>query len=61
MTRDLSLPDAVRDASAIRLAVGECLKRILIDRKIRLVGVRVSALEHGDEAALFLGGQEAFQ
>jgi DNA polymerase IV len=52
VTRDLSLPDAVRGAPAIRTAAGECLKRILLDRKIRLVGVRISALERSDAANL---------
>ncbi|WP_310633396.1 DNA polymerase IV [Paraburkholderia sp.] len=45
VTRDISLPMAVRDTAAIRRAVGACLKRIELDRRIRLIGVRVSALE----------------
>ncbi|WP_321869725.1 DNA polymerase IV [Paraburkholderia tropica] len=45
VTRDISLPMAVRDTAAIRRAVGACLKRIDLDRRIRLIGVRVSALE----------------
>jgi DNA polymerase IV len=45
VTRDISLPTAVRDTAAIRRAVGACLKRIDLDRRIRLIGVRVSALE----------------
>ena len=48
VTRDLSLPDAVMDFAAIRRAAGECLKRVLLDRRIRLIGVRVSALERPD-------------
>jgi DNA polymerase-4 len=44
VTRDLTLPLPVRDARAIRRAAGECLKRVPLDRRIRLLGVRVGAL-----------------
>ena len=44
VTRDCTLDDATRDASAIRRAAGSCLKRVPLDRKIRLLGVRVGAL-----------------
>ncbi len=44
VTRDLSLPEPVADAAAIRRAVGECLKRVRLDRRIRLIGVRVGSL-----------------
>ena len=53
VTRDLSLPDAVADAAAIRRAAGACLKRVLLDRRIRLIGVRVSALELPVESTSF--------
>ncbi len=33
------------DARVIRRAAGECLKRVTLNRKIRLLGVRVSTLE----------------
>jgi DNA polymerase IV len=46
VTRDLTLPDAVGDAADIRRAAGRCLQRVRFDRRIRLLGVRVSALEH---------------
>ncbi|MEC5408241.1 DNA polymerase IV [Paraburkholderia sp. MPAMCS5] len=46
VTRDISLPAGIRDSAAIRRAVSQCLKRIELDRRIRLIGVRVSALEH---------------
>ncbi|MFX1689770.1 DNA polymerase IV [Paraburkholderia sp. A2RI-6] len=45
VTRDLSLADPVADTAAIRRAVGECLKRVTLDRRIRLIGVRVGSLE----------------
>ncbi len=44
VTRDLSLPEPVADTASIRRAVGECLKRVALDKRIRLIGVRVSAL-----------------
>lgn len=44
VTRDLSLPVATADAQAIRRAAGECLKRIPLEQRIRLLGVRVSGL-----------------
>lgn len=44
LTRDLTLAQAVMDATAVRRAAGECLKRIHIDKRIRLLGVRVSSL-----------------
>lgn len=46
VTRDLSLPDPVADVASIRRAVGECLKRVSLDRRIRLIGVRIGSLEH---------------
>ena len=45
VTRDCTLDDATRDAKAIRRAAGNCLKRVPLDRRIRLLGVRVGALE----------------
>ncbi|MCG5076337.1 DNA polymerase IV [Paraburkholderia tagetis] len=50
VTRDLSLPEALADAASIRRAAGACLKRVLLDRRIRLIGVRVSALERAIES-----------
>lgn len=44
ITRDLTLPTPVRDAAAIRRAAGECLKRVPLDRRLRLLGVRVGSL-----------------
>ncbi len=45
VTRDLTLPEAVNDADAIHRAAGQCLKRVVLDRRLRLLGVRVSKLE----------------
>ena len=45
LTRDLSLPNATDDANEIRRAAGECLKRVPLEQRLRLLGVRVSALQ----------------
>jgi DNA polymerase-4 len=50
VTRDQTLPAAVNDARAIRHAAGLCLKRVDLGRRIRLLGVRVGALERADPA-----------
>jgi DNA polymerase-4 len=47
-TRELTLPEPTADAKAIRHAAGLCLKRIPLDRKLRLLGVRVGTLCHPD-------------
>ncbi len=44
VNRDLTLAAATGDAQTIRRAAGECLRRIPLDRKLRLLGVRVSTL-----------------
>ncbi len=44
LTRDRTIDAPTRDAGAIRRAAGECLKRVPLDRRIRLLGVRVGAL-----------------
>jgi len=44
VTRDMTLPQAVADASAIRHAAGLCLKRVDLSRRLRLLGVRAAAL-----------------
>jgi DNA polymerase-4 len=45
LTRDVSLPGPTADAATIRRAAGECLRRVPLDRKLRLLGVRSSNLE----------------
>jgi DNA polymerase-4 len=51
LTRDRTIAAPTQDARTIRRAAGECLKRVPLDRRIRLLGVRVGALCHADEAA----------
>lgn len=44
VTRDLTLPRAIDNAGAIRQAAGQCLKRAPLERRLRLLGVRVGNL-----------------
>lgn len=44
LTRDMKLPAAVADAAVIRRAAGECLRRVTLDKRIRLLGVRAASL-----------------
>ncbi len=50
LTRDLTLAAATADAAVIRRAAGECLRRVPLERRLRLLGVRVSKLAaNGDD------------
>lgn len=51
VTRDISLDHFTQDALAIRQAAGQCLKRIPLQQRIRLLGVRVGALTAWVEGA----------
>lgn len=44
VTRDLTLPIAISSGDELRKAAGGCLKRVPLDQKIRLLGVRASGL-----------------
>jgi len=44
VTRDCTIDAPTRDAATIRRAAGECLKRVPLDRRIRLLGVRMGTL-----------------
>ncbi len=46
VTRDLTLPAATAEAAEIRNAAGQCLKRVDLSRRLRLLGVRMAALRH---------------
>lgn len=50
VTRDLTLDEAIGDADAIHRAAGQCLKRVTLDRRLRLLGVRASKLQPVDNA-----------
>ena len=45
-TRDITLDVATADAKTIRHTAGLCVKRAPLERRIRLLGVRVSTLVH---------------
>ena len=44
VTRDYTVDAPTQDAKAIRRAAGECLKRVPLQRRIRLLGVRIGHL-----------------
>ena len=44
VTRDLTLSQYTADAQVIRQAAGQCLKRAPLEKRLRLLGVRVGAL-----------------
>ena len=52
VTRDLTLPHYTDDASAIRAAAGQCLKRAPLAKRLRLLGVRVGSLRAAQDAKL---------
>ena len=49
VTRDSTIDVPTQDAKAIRRTAGECLKRVPLDRRIRLLGVRVGSLSKPGE------------
>jgi DNA polymerase-4 len=52
VTRDYTIAAPTQDAATIRRAAGACLRRVSLERRIRLLGVRISGLCRPDEAAL---------
>jgi DNA polymerase-4 len=50
VTRDHTLGEPTRDAATIRRTAGECLGRLPLDRRIRLLGVRVGTLTKANAA-----------
>ncbi len=44
LTREVTLERAIADAEAIRAAARACLKRVTLDRKLRLLGIRAAGL-----------------
>lgn len=49
VTRDQTIATPTDDAPTIRRAAGECLRRVTLERRIRLLGVRVGALSRAGE------------
>ncbi|WP_301102098.1 DNA polymerase IV [Propionivibrio sp.] len=52
LTRDITVPIGLSDGDQIRKVAGECLKRVPLTQKIRLLGVRASGLVPAADAVL---------
>jgi DNA polymerase-4 len=50
VTRDMTLPQATADPQLIRQAAGACLKRVPLEKRLRLLGVKASGLLEEGEA-----------
>jgi len=51
LSRDLTLGRAIADADGLRDAARDCLRRVVLDRKLRLLGLRAGTLcRPGEEA-----------
>ncbi|MET3106883.1 DNA polymerase-4 [Oxalobacteraceae bacterium GrIS 2.11] len=57
VTRDITLPEPTANAQQIRQAAGACLKRVPLQKKLRLLGVRASALVDANEVQTGAAGQ----
>ena len=44
VTRDITINEPTDDAAMIRRAGEDCLRRVILDRRIRLLGVRAGSL-----------------
>ncbi len=51
-TRDQTIAQATQDAAMLRRVAGQCLKRVPLQQRLRLLGVRVASLVPVAEAAL---------
>jgi DNA polymerase-4 len=51
VTRAVTLPGHTDDPKVIRQAAGQCLKRVPLDQKLRLLGVRAGSLAKADAIA----------
>jgi DNA polymerase IV len=60
VTRDCTMEEPTRDAAVIRRAAGSCLKRVLLDRRIRLLGVRMGSLSKGDAPSCQIRGETPY-
>jgi len=52
VTRDHTIDAPTQDAGIIRRVAGECLKRVSLERRLRLFGVRIGGLSHANAAAM---------
>lgn len=58
VTRDVTLPDSTDDPTVIRRAAGECLRRVPLQKRLRLLGVRVTALSLRGEGGMAPGPRQ---
>lgn len=58
VTRDMTLQVAVDDGVTIRKAAGLCLRRVALNQRIRLLGVRASGLQVVDSTRHCVVGQQ---
>ena len=58
-TRDQTIDRFIADAKAIRQTAGQCLKRVPLERPLRLIGVRVGALAKVDSPEAAAGNRAA--
>jgi DNA polymerase-4 len=61
ISRDLTLPEATADAAVIRKAAGECLRRVNLEHKFRLLGVRASGLIRPEDIMEYASQQDLFE
>ncbi|HMA31465.1 MAG TPA: DNA polymerase IV [Casimicrobiaceae bacterium] len=54
VTRDRTIAVPTQDAATIRRAAGSCLRRVALERRIRLLGVRVAGLIPAGDVATFI-------
>jgi len=50
VTRDQTVDTPIGDAASLRHVAGQCLKRVALTKRLRLLGVRVASLVRLDEA-----------
>ncbi len=60
-TRDLTADSYTDDGDTLRKLAGQCLKRVPLDKKLRLLGVRASNLAKTGETAVFEPNQPLAQ
>lgn len=58
VTRDVTLPEPTANAQVIRQAAGICLKRVPLQKKIRLLGVKAGGLVGINDKQLAVQGQQ---
>ncbi len=54
VTRDQTLNFYTDDAKVIRQTAGQCLKRVPLQQRLRLLGVRVASLAAADDSPLYM-------